>query len=86
MIGKGFVAIPLEEGTIVALERPYSDPGLVRSRRKYARFVVRLAKRGMLQFAEGGPVIVSCFFGRKSIGYQRIIFDTRLVNTAWGQL
>ena len=64
----------------LGIERPYSDPWLIRSLRKYSRFVVRLAKRGMLHFAAGGQVVVGCFCVRKSNGSQRIVFDTRLVN------
>ena len=46
------------------IRQPYSDPALVRSGRKYGRFLQALARRGMLQFKKEGPTTLRVFFVR----------------------
>ena len=65
----------------LGLVAPYTDPSLVRSKRKYARFIQRLFEAGMIRYATEGEVTVGVFFVKKTSGKIRIILDTRIVNT-----
>ena len=64
--------------------RPYIDPALRASPARSADFVEELSRRGLVGFepAEAGaPPCLGFFFVAKKNGDQRLVFDTRVLNT-----
>ena len=59
---------------------PYWDPKLRHSRRQYVDFVVRLAERSIVGFAQKPKNEVGCFFVKKKDGRLRLIVDARSTN------
>ena len=58
----------------------YVDPKLIGNRRRYARFLKDLERRGRLRFATWVQEVVGLFFVRKKSGSLRLIVDARLAN------
>ena len=67
----------------LGLVRPYSDPLLVRDRAGYAEFIRTLVDAGIVGLGPQIEATVGIFFVAKSNGKQRIIFDTRIINTSY---
>ena len=65
------------------LRRPHCDKELLKSPKVYGDFLNRLADAGMVRFerAERREGVLGVFFVHKKSGQQRIIFDTRILNS-----
>ena len=59
--------------------RPYTDQSLIRSRQKYAEFVLDLVQCNLVRFGKARPSTLGIFFVAKA-DKLRLIFDTRKIN------
>ena len=59
----------------------YTDPRLIRSPRRYAKFVRKMLRHHMVRLGPQRDATTGLFFVRKSDGTLRIICDTRCANT-----
>ena len=59
----------------------YTDPRLIRSPRRYAKFIQKMLKHHMVKLGPQREATTGLFFVRKSDGSYRIICDTRRANT-----
>ena len=66
-----------------AVHAPYSDPALVRKPRVYAEFIASLFRAGLICFRPRASATVGIFFVWKKNKMQRMILDTRLLNTCF---
>ena len=65
--------------------KPYSDPLLVRNRRRYRRFILDLDARGMLRYTRFPKAHVGVFFvWKKGKLASTMILDAREANRAFG--
>ena len=65
----------------LGVERPYSDPHLVRSSVRYACFVKDLLDRGLVRLVAATEPTVGAFFAPKKDGRQRLLLDMRIAHT-----
>ena len=82
---QGALRRPLEESAELrkqlGMNKPYSDPALTRSPGVYAEFIATLLKSNIIRLRQKSEATVGIFCVAKSNNRQRIIFDTRIINT-----
>jgi hypothetical protein len=82
---QGALRRPFEESANIrkqlGMNKPYSDPALTRSPGVYAEFIATLLKSNIIRLRQKCEATVGIFCVAKSNDRQRIIFDTRIINT-----
>ena len=68
------------QGEDVKPPRPYWDPRLANSRRRYIEFILDLAEHQIIGFTQRPAQEVGCFFVKKKDGRLRLIVDARATN------